>query len=138
MELSKYAKGTIAFMMIIAVSHYWTILSPVYKPPWQPWPPIVPLMKDFVVPFLTHFYRPILIGMTGLIVYWVWEDRRVGYLVALFFSAIASIFGVAITIFNAITLDVSGTFTAAVSVAFPAVMALWFAGQGYRNIGSNH
>ena len=88
------------------------------------------------MPFLTHFYRPILIGISGLVIYWVWEGRRAGYLLAVLFAAVASVFGVAITIFNAITMEWSGTFTAAVSVAFPALMALWFSAKGYRYVGS--
>jgi len=133
MALNKFAKGTIAFIAIIAVSHIWTAISLVYKPPWAPWPPIVPLMKEFVVPFLHHFYRPVLIGLTGLVIYWVWEDRRAGYLLAFVLAAIASVFGVAITLFNALSQQWSGTFTAALSVAFPALMALWFSMQGYRH-----
>lgn len=137
MDLNRYAKGTIAFITIIAISHIWSAISPVYKPPWAPWSPIIPLMKDFVVPFLIHFYRPVLIGLTGLVVFWVWDGRRAGYLLAFLLAAVASVFGVAITIFNAITLEWSGLFTAAVSIAFPALMALWYSAQGYRSLGSD-
>jgi hypothetical protein len=133
MELPKYAKGAIAFILFIAASHIWSAVTPVYKPPWTPWPPLVPIMKDFVVPFLVNFYRPVLIGASGLAIYWIWEGRRAGYILALILTVVAAGFGVLVVIFNAMAQQWSGLFTAAVSIAFPAVMALWYSYQGYRN-----
>jgi len=69
--LSRNAKGAMAFLGIIALSHIWSAITPVFKPPWQPWEPLIPMMKDFVVPFLVHFYRPVLIGFTGLAIFWI-------------------------------------------------------------------
>lgn len=136
MLIDKYAKGTIAFVPIIAVSHIWSAISRVYKEPWTPWPPIVPFMSAYVVPFLDHLYRPILIGLTGLVVLWVWEGRRAGYLIALLLAVLASGFALFVTFFNAMNQEWSGTFTAAVAIAFPAIMALWYSAQGYRQHGS--
>ena len=93
-------------------------------------------MKDFVVPFLIHFYRPVLIGLTGLVIFWVWDGRRAGYLLAFLLAAVASGFGVLVAFLNAMQQEWSGLFTAAVSIAFPALMALWYSAQGYRHHGS--
>ena len=130
--LSKNAKGTIAFLSVIALAHIWSAVTPVFKPPWEPWAPLVPLMKDFVVPFVAHFYRPVLIGFTGLAVFWIWDGRREGFLVALLLSIVASAFGVLVVIFNALAAEWSGVFTCVVSIAFPALMALWYSWKGYQ------
>ena len=132
MDLPRYAKGAIAFLLILAVAHVWTMVSTVYKPPWQPWLPLVPLMKDFVVPFTHQLYRPILIGGTGLAIFWIWDGKRAGYILALFLTFISAAFGVLIVIFNFMAGEWSGTFTALIAVAFPSVMACWFSYQGYR------
>ncbi len=136
MQLSRNAKGAIAFLIVLALANIWTAISPVYKSPWEPWQPIVPLMKDYVVPFLIHFFRPVLIGLTGLAVFWIWDGRRKGYVVAMLLAGVAGIFGVSITIFNALQQEWSGLFTAAIAVAYPGVMAFWYSVQGYRNHGS--
>jgi hypothetical protein len=137
MELTRNAKGTIAFIIVVVIAQIWSAVSPVYKPPWEPWPPIVPFMKDYVVPFLINFYRPVLIGFAGLAVFWVWDGRRAGYFLAVLLAAVSSVFGVAVTVFNAVSQEWSGLFTAAVAVAFPSLMALWFSAQGYRSHGSD-
>jgi hypothetical protein len=130
--LSKNAKGTIAFLSVIALAHIWSAVTPVFKPPWEPWAPLVPIMKDLVVPFLVHIYRPVLIGFTGLAVFWIWDGRREGFLVALLLSIVASAFGVLVVIFNALAGEWSGLFTCVVSLAFPALMALWYSWKGYQ------
>lgn len=133
MELSKYAKGTIAFFIVLIAAHYWTMLSSVFNKPWHPWPPIVPLMKDWVVPFMHHIYRPLLLGVSGLVVYWLWqgERRSAGYAMAFIFAAISFVFGFSIVIFNTITGFWSAVFTMIVGVTFPAAMATWYSAQGY-------
>lgn len=136
MQLSRNAKGAIAFLIVISVAHVWSAVTPVYKSPWEPWPPIVPLMKDYVVPFLVHVYRPVLIGLTGLAVFWIWDGRREGFVVAMLLAAVGSVFGIGITIFNALQQEWSGLFTAALALTYPAVMALWYSTQGYRSHGS--
>jgi uncharacterized membrane protein len=88
-------------------------------------------MKDFVVPFMHHVYRPILIGLTGLAIYWMWQERREGYLVAMVLTIIASGFGVLVTIFNLFGKQWSGAFTCLIAFAFPALMALWFSYRGF-------
>jgi hypothetical protein len=133
MQLSRNAKGAIAFLGVIAIAHIWSAITPVYKPPWQPWPPIVPLMKDIVVPLLVNFYRPVLIGFSGLAVLWMWEGRREGFLVSMLLAAIAAMFGTLVTIGNALAQEWSGTFTAAITLAYPAIMAFWYSFQGYKN-----
>ncbi len=130
--LSKNAKGTIAFLSVIALAHIWSAVTPVFKPPWEPWATLVPIMKDLVVPFLVHFYRPVLIGFTGLAVFWIWDGRRGGFLLALLLSIVASAFGVLVVIFNALAAEWSGVFTCVVSIAFPALMALWYSWKGYQ------
>lgn len=136
MQLSRNAKGAIAFLIVISVAHVWSAITPVYEPPWEPWPPIVPFMKDYALPFLINFYRPVLIGLTGLAVFWIWDDRREGFLVAALLAAVGSIFGVSVTIFNALQQEWSGLFTAFIALAYPAVMAFWYSAQGFRNHGS--
>lgn len=131
MELPRNAKGAIAFLLVIAVAHIWTMVSSVYKPPWQPWLPLVPLMKHFVVPFMHEIYRPLLIGFSGLAIYWMWDGRRAGFVLSILLTVISAAFGVLITFFNAMAGEWSGCFTAAVAVAFPSVMALWYSYQGY-------
>jgi len=133
MDLSRYAKGAIAFLIFLAIAHAWTMISSVYKPPWQPYPPLVPLMKHFVVPFMHELYRPILIGLSGLAIFWIWDGRRSGYVLSLLLTVISAAFGVLIVIFNGMAGQWSGMFTAAIAVAFPSVMALWYSYQGYRH-----
>lgn len=130
--LSRNGKGAIAFLSVIALAHIWSAVTPVFKPPWEPWAPLVPIMKDFVVPFLVHLYRPVLIGFGGLAVFWIWDGRREGFLVALLLSIVASAFGVLVVIFNALATEWSGVFTCVVSIAFPALMALWYSWKGYQ------
>lgn len=137
MELTKYAKGTITFTLVIAIAQIWSVVSPVYKPPWEPWPPIIPFMVNYALPFLVDFYRPVLIGFAGLAVLWVWEGRRAGFVLALLLAAVASVFGVSVTIFNALNQEWSGFFTAAIAVTFPSLMALWYSVQGYRSHSSD-
>lgn len=132
MQLGRIAKGTIGFMIAMVIGQIWSAVSPVYKPPWEPWPPIVPFMVAYALPFLNDFYRPILLGLTGLVILWVWEGNRAGYLVALVLSAVATVFGVSVTIFNTMHQEWSGLFTAVAVVVFPSVMALWYAFQGCR------
>jgi hypothetical protein len=132
MQLRRNAKGTIGFMLAMVIGQIWSAVSPVYKPPWEPWPPIVPFMVAYVLPFLNDFYRPIMLGLTGLVVLWVWEDSRAGYVIAFVLAAIAIVFGVSVTIFNTVNQEWSGLFTAVTVVVFPAVMALWYSFQGYR------
>ena len=136
MELTINAKGTIGFMLAVAVGQIWSTVSPVYKPPWEPWPPIVPFMVDYAVPFMVNYYRPILIGLLGVVVLWVWDGRRAGYLIALVLAAIATVFGVSVTVFNTMTQEWLGLFTAVSAVAFPAIMALWYSARGYRDQSS--
>ncbi len=133
MEASRYAKAAIAFLLIIAVAHIWTMVSSVYKAPWQPWLPLVPLMKHIVVPFMHEIYRPILIGFTGLAIYWMWDGRRVGFVLSMLLTLISAAFGVLITFFNGMAGEWSGCFTAAVAVAYPSIMALWYSYQGFRH-----
>jgi hypothetical protein len=132
MQVSKNAKGAIAFLIVISIAHIWSAVTPVYDSPWEPWPPIIPLMTGYVLPFLIDFYRPVLIGLTGLAVFWIWDGRRNGYVLAMLLAAVASIFGVSVTIFNALQHEWSGLFTAAIAVAYPAVMAFWYSVQGLR------
>ena len=134
MDTSRCAKAAIAFLLIIAVAHIWTMVSSVYKPPWQPWPPLVPLMKHFVVPFMHEIYRPLLIGFSGLAIYWMWDGRRAGFVLSLLLTVISAVFGVLIVFFNAMAGEWSGCFTAAVAVACPSVMAFWYSYQGLRSV----
>ena len=136
MQLTSNAKGTIAFIIAVVCGQIWSAVSPVYKPPWEPWPPIVPFMNDYAAPFMANYYRPLLIGLAGLAVLWVWEGKLAGYLVALVLAAIASIFGVSVTVFNALSREWIGLLTAVVAVAFPALMALSYSVRGYRTHGS--
>ena len=132
MQLSRNAKGTIGFIIAVVCGQIWSAVSPVYKPPWEPWPPIVPFMVDYAVPFMVNYYRPFLIGLAGLAILWVWEGQPAGYLLALVLAAIATLFGVSVTVFNTMTQEWVGLLTAVVAVAFPAIMALWYSFQGYR------
>ncbi len=136
MQLTRNAKGTIGFIIAVALGQIWMGVSSVYKPPWEPWPPIVPIMSEFAVPFMVQYFRPILMGLTGLVILWVWEGKREGYLVALVLAVIATAFGVMVTLANAISQEWLGLFTAVTAVAFPAIMALWYSFQGYRSHGS--
>ena len=132
MQFTRNAKGTVALIIAVVCGQIWSAVSPVYEPPWEPWPPIVPFMVDYAVPFMVNYYRPLLIGLAGLAILWVWEGRRAGYLLALALAAIATVFGVSVTIFNTMTQEWIGLLTAVVAVAFPAVMALWYSFQGCR------
>jgi hypothetical protein len=125
-------EGTIGFTVAVVFGQIWLLVSPVYKPPWEPWPPIVPFMTAFAVPFMVNYYRPALIGLTGLVILWVWEGRRAGYLVALALAVIATGFAAFVTIFNAINQEWQGLLTAVAVATFPAIMALWYSLQGYR------
>ncbi len=136
MQLTRNAKGTIGFIIAMVLGQIRSAVSKVYKPPWEPSPPIVPFMKEFVSPFMNYYYRPVLIVLAGLVILWVWEGRRAGYLVALVLAAIATGFGVFVTIFNALSQEWLGLFTAVTAIAFPAIMALWYSFQGYRSSGS--
>ena len=133
MELGRHAKGTIAFTLLIVISQVWGTVSPVFKPPWQPWPPIVPFMVNYAVPFLVAFYRPVLIGFAALAIFWVWEGRRAGYLLALLFAFIATLYSFTVSVFNAMAAEWVGLFTCVVAFLYPSAMALWFSVQGYRN-----
>ncbi len=136
MQLTRNAKGTIGFIIAVVFGQIWSAVTPVYNPPWEPWPPIVPFMSEFAVPFMVNYFRPVLMGLAGLAIFWVWEGKREGYLVALLLAAIATGFGVMVTFFNAISQEWLGLFTAVIAVAFPAIMALWYSFQGYRSYGS--
>ena len=135
MELNRYAKGTIAFIILIVMSQIWATVSPVFKPPWQPWPPIVPFMVNYAVPFLIEFYRPVLIGFAGFAVLWVWEGKRAGYLLAAIIAVVASVYSVLVAVLNGMNQEWSGLFTVAVAFAIPSLMGLWYSAQGYRHIG---
>jgi hypothetical protein len=136
MQLSRNGKGAIAFLSVIAIAHIWTMLSAAYKPPWEPWQPLVPLMSNYIVPFLHHVYRPVLIGFSGLAIFWIWDGRKEGFALAAILSAIAAGFGVLITFFNGLSGELSGTFTALVAVAYPGVMAFWYSVKGLREVGA--
>ena len=132
MELARNAKGTIGFMIAVILGQVWLPVSPVYKPPWEPWPPIVPFMVEFVVPFMGKYFRPLLIGLTGLVILWVWEGKRAGYAVALVLALIATGFALFITVFNVLNQEWHGVFTAVLVSTFPSITALWYSFQGYR------
>jgi hypothetical protein len=85
---------------------------------------------------MVRFFRPVLIALTGLVILWVWEGKRVGYLVALVLAAIATGFGVVVFLLNALNQEWLGTLTAVCAAAVPAVLALWYSYQGYRSQGS--
>lgn len=135
MEHNRFAKGTIALVILIVISQIWGTVSPVFKPPWQPWPPIVPFMVNYAVPFLIEFYRPVLIGFAGLTVLWVWEGKRAGFLLAVIFAFVASLYSIAVTFFNAMAQEWSGLFTCVVAFAIPSLMGLWYSALGYRHHG---
>ena len=97
----------------------------------------IPFMVEYALPFLVNYYRPFLIGLTGLVVLWVWEDRRAGYVLAFVLAAIATVFGVSVTIFNTANQEWMGMLTAVTAVTFPAVMALGYSFLGYRAHGSD-
>jgi len=132
MQLNRNAKGTIAFSVAIVLGQLWMAVSPVYDSPWEPWPPIVPFMGGFAVPFMVRFFRPILIALIGFAVLWVWEGKRVGYLAALVLSTIATVFGVVVFLSNALNQEWLGTLTAVCSAGIPAFFALWYSYKGYR------
>lgn len=133
MELTKNAKGTIGFIIAVVCGQIWSAVTPVYRPPWEPWPPIVPFMDQYIVPFMVNYYRPVLIGLAGLAILWVWEGKRAGYLLALLLAAVATVFGISVTVFNTMTQEWMGLLTAVVAVAFPAIMMLWYSFEGYRS-----
>jgi hypothetical protein len=134
-QLTRDAVGTIAFTIGTGLGQIWNFVTPVNKPPWKPWPPLEPFMKAFVAPFMGGYYRPILIGLTGLIIFLVWQGKRSGYVLSLVLTAIAAAFGVSITISNAINQEWLACLAAGIAVAFPAVMASFFSFQGYRSHG---
>lgn len=136
MQLNRNAVGATAFIIAVILGHIWSAITPVYKPPWQPWPPLIPLMSDYVVPFLVHYYRPILIGLLGLAILWMWDGRRAGFAITIVLMVIASAFGVLVVIFNTMAQEWSGALTGIISIAFPSLMALWYSYQGYRSHGS--
>ena len=136
MELDRYAKGTIAFIILIVISQIWATVSPVFKPPWQPWPPIVPFMVNYAVPFLVELYRPILIGFAAFAVLWVWEGQRAGYLLAVLFAVVASVYSVLVAVLNGMSQEWSGLFTVVVAFAVPSLTGLWYSAQGYLRYGS--
>lgn len=132
MQLTRDAKGTIGFLIAVTIGQIWSTVSPVYQPPWEPWPPIVPFMVEYAVPFMVNYYRPFLIGLAGLVVLWVWEGKRAGYLIAAVLAAIAAVFGVSVTIFNTIMQEWLGLLAAVSVVTVPAIMALWYSLRGYQ------
>lgn len=134
MELSRNAKGTIGFTIAVVIGQIWLLVTPVYKPPWEPWPPIVPFMTAVAVPFMSNYYRPLLIGLTGLVILWVWEGRRAGYAVAVVLALVATGFSGFITMFNAVNQEWQGLLTALLVATYPSIMALWYSLQGYRTI----
>ena len=136
MQVNRNAIGTIGFIIAMVLGQIGSTASRVYKPPWEPWLPIVPFMKAFASPFMTYYYRPVLIALVGLVILWVWGGRREGYLVAFVLAAIATAFGVIVTIMNAVTQEWLGLITAVFALTFPAVMALWYSFQGYRTHGA--
>ena len=136
MQPSRNAKGTIAFMFAMVIGQIWSTVSPVYQTPWEPWPPIVPFMVTYVAPFLYDYYRPIMFGLTGLAILWVWENSGAGYVIAFVLAAIATVFGLSVTVFNTLNQEWSGLFTALTVVVFPSIMTLWYSFQGYRSHGS--
>jgi hypothetical protein len=133
MELSRNGKGTIGFTIGVVAGQIWLLVSPVYKPPWEPWPPIVPFMTAVAVPFMVNCYRPLLIGLTGLVILWVWEGKRAGYAVAGVLALVATGFSGFITMFNAINQEWQGLLTAVLVATYPSIMALWYSFQGYRS-----
>ncbi len=135
MPLSTHAKGAIIFSLMLVLGSLWLSVSPVFDEPWEPWEPIVPLMGGFAVPFVNQFYRPLLIALTGLAVLWIWEGKRIGYLVALVLALIGSAFAVLITFANVMNQTWLGAFTT-LCASVPALLALWHAYQGYRLQGS--
>lgn len=132
MQLSRNAKAVIAFSIMMVLGQIWMTVSPVYDPPWEPWPPIVPFMAGFAVPFMQRYFRPIQMAMTGLLLLWVWEGKRAGYLIGLILAVIATGFGGVVTLLNAMNQEWLGTLTAVCAVDVPAVMTLWYSYQGYR------
>lgn len=131
MQLDRNAKGAIIFSMMMVIAQLWMATSPVFDPPWEPWPPIVPFMGTFAVPFMVNFFRPALMALTGLAILWVWEGKRSGYLLALILALITSLFGVVVFLLNALNQEWLGTLTA-LATHFPAVMALFYSFKGYR------
>jgi hypothetical protein len=136
MRLSKYAKGTIAFLIAMVIGQIWSAVSPVYKSPWEPWPPIVPFMVAYVLPFLNDFYRPIMFALTGLVVLLVWENGKAGFVIAFLLAAVATGFGLSVTVFNTMNQEWSGLFTALTVVVFPSIMTLWYSFHGYSSHSS--
>lgn len=133
MKFQKHAKGTIAFVIMMTVGQIWMAVSPVYESPWEPWAPIVPFMAGFAVPFMQNFFRPVLIVLAGVVILWVWEDRRAGYSLALMLATIASAFGVIVILLNALNQEWLGTLTGIFAAALPAFLLLWYSFQGFRN-----
>lgn len=133
MELTRNAKGTIGFIIALVVGQVWLLVSPVYRPPWEPWPPIVPFMVEFAVPFMVKYYRPALIGLSGLVIMWVWEGKRAGYALAFVLALVGAGFSLFVTMFNVFNQEWHGVLTAVTVSTFPSIMLLWYSVQGYRS-----
>ena len=132
MKSRKYARGTIAFVIMMTIGQIWIAVSPVYDSPWEPWAPIVPFMAEFAVPFMQNYFRPVLIVLAGFVILWVWEDRRAGYSIALVLAVIASGFGVVVILLNALNQEWLGTLTGIFAAALPAFLLLWYSYKGLR------
>ncbi len=132
MGLSTYAKGTIVFSVMLMFGMLWLAISPVFDSPWEPWEPLVPLMSDFAVPFVNRFYRPLLVALMGIALFWVWTGRRAGYLLALLLAAVGAVFTAIITFGNVMNGTWLGALTT-VSALVPAVLAVWFSYRGWRS-----
>lgn len=133
MQLGRHAKGTISFSIMLVFAMFWLAVSPVFDPPWEPWEPLVPLMSGFAVPLLNQFYRPLLVALIGLAVFWVWEGRRSGYLLALVLALVGLAFTAVVTFANVMNQTWIGAFTTTCA-AIPALLASWYAYQGYRQV----
>jgi hypothetical protein len=88
-------------------------------------------MVAYVLPFLNDFYRPIMFALTGLVVLWVWENGKAGFVIAFLLAAVTTGFGLSVTVFNTMHQEWSGLFTALTVVVFPSIMTLWYSFQGY-------
>jgi hypothetical protein len=131
-QLSRYAKGTISFSIMLVFATFWLAISPVFDSPWEPWEPVVPLMSGFAVPLFNQFYRPLLLALTGLAVFWVWEGQRSGYLLALVLALVGLAFTAVVTFANLVNQTWIGAFTTT-SATIPALLACWYAYHGYRH-----